>query len=153
MSDQPPSGPSDATLRFLQTNLPSFVNGIAKRRLHGKGKPVNHQKPRKWCRACGTAFDFGPMKDEDPIEKGVCDECMAKLIEGQACCTDERRFAFCVPTENLKDFAGQIVSVSPKVIDEIEKIKFGSVKTIPFPGAQSILPEPSEKPDEQSGPA
>lgn len=108
--------------------MPSFIKGLKKGKIGGKGIPALTNRPRKVCPICGLLFDHAFLKptDDVKINAAACNSCQEALDAGQIAfvCGDEYAFA---KSDKLSDMQGTIVRISPHVFEEIKK-QFGEVK-------------------------
>jgi hypothetical protein len=125
MTDEPLPGPKRETLLNLKAMLPSFIEGMAKKRAVGRGVPAQVRRPKKVCKVCGLLFDHVMMKltDETNIESSLCNPCQKQLDEGWTALVCAEKYAI-VRAKALSDWAGQIKRVSPNVMEALEK-QFG----------------------------
>lgn len=117
-----PTGPDRETLKNLAGMLPSFVQGMEKKRALGKGKAVQIPRPTKVCKVCGLLFDkvmAAPSKEMD-IHPTYCDRCDKELKSGCTAIVCGDLFAF-VTSSKLMDKAGEVMHVSPNVMEAISK--------------------------------
>lgn len=129
MSDQPnDTGPSHETLANLNSMMPSFINGLKKKKIVGKGKPALVRRPRKVCKVCGLLHDHAMLSPSEEIEihPTLCDTCGPMLESGYAALVCGEQYAM-IKCPRMEDWAGRIKQVSPQTMGAIEK-EFGSSK-------------------------
>lgn len=129
MSDAPQlPGPDRKTLLSLRAMLPSYIDGLAKRRIGGKGKPALVRKPRKVCKVCCVAFDHAMLRasDDTAIEGDLCERCKAHLDNGGFAIVAGGDYAL-LKSPEFTDWAGQIHKVSPAVMEQV-KTRFEVLK-------------------------
>lgn len=114
-----PTGPSPEFFRRLKDQLPSFREEVEKKRVRQGQTPVADMVPKKVCSVCGKGFDWGPIKGPIP-DLAVCDKCSKRLAGGDTALKSDNRFAF-IKSESLADKAGEIMEVSPQVMDQVQK--------------------------------
>lgn len=119
MSDQKPSGPSPEFFRHLKDQLPAMKRDLEKKRALRGQIPVADMVPKKVCEVCGRGFDWGPIKGPIP-ELSLCDGCDKALKDGYAALVSDNRYAF-IKSPSLSDMAGQIVKISPDVMEAVQK--------------------------------
>ena len=129
MSDTPPNpGPSHETLANLKAMMPSFIKGLQKGKIGGKGRPALARRPRKVCPVCGLLHDHAMLSPyaELEIKSETCATCGPMLKEGYAALVCGEKYAL-VKCHALADWAGTIKQVSPHVMEKVEK-EFGLSK-------------------------
>jgi len=120
MSDKPNTGPNLDTLRVVRQmfntlrDVPQQSGGVV-----GRGKVM---RPRKVCNVCGKLWDtvFLASTEETTISTALCDACEPKLKEGLTAFICGTRYAFVNCPEALADMRGQVVSVKPHVMEQLE---------------------------------
>lgn len=123
MSDTPPNtGPSHETLANLHAMMPSFIKGLKKKAVFGKGRPAAVSRPRKVCKVCGLLHDHAMLSPtaELEIKSDLCETCGPMLKDGYAALVCGEKYAI-IKCDALKDWAGTIKQVSPNVMDAVEK--------------------------------
>jgi hypothetical protein len=110
--------PSPEFFRNLKDQLPGFKQELEKKRVLKGQTPVEEMVPKKCCTVCGKGFDWGRIKGPIP-ELAVCDKCQAKLDAGETALKSDNRYAF-IKSASLADMAGQIMQVSPDVMDKVQ---------------------------------
>jgi hypothetical protein len=123
ISDQPESpGPSHSTLANLAAMMPSFIKGLNKKKIVGKGIPSLIRRPQKVCQVCGLLWDHAMLKatDDVHIKTQLCDSCQNMMASGCSAlvCGDEYAF---VKSYGLEDWAGTIKQVSAHVMASVKK--------------------------------
>lgn len=119
MSDPKPTGPSPEFFRHLKDQLPAMKRDLEKKRALRGQIPVADLVPKKVCSVCGKGFDWGPIKGPIP-ELALCDRCDKLLKDGYAALVSDNRYAF-IHSPSLSDMSGQIVKISPEVMEAIQK--------------------------------
>lgn len=120
MSDEQDTGPSFETLMKLRDALPSLAKGLAHKKIGGKGKPVIQPTPRKTCSVCCKMFDYVTVEDPPAVVAEPCEDCAKMLKDGCVAIVAGDRYAF-VKSKLLEDMAGQIMPVSPYVLEHVNK--------------------------------
>jgi len=144
MDDQPPNlGPSRETLLNLKAMMPSFIKGMAKKKVLGKGIVSAVRRPRKVCPVCGLLFDHAMIKptEDVKIETQPCKTCDTALKDGYCALVCGDKYALLKSAE-LEDWAGKIKQVSPHVIESLEKQY--AVTTLKINGSHRENTEPPE---------
>lgn len=131
MSTEHNTGPSHETLANLHAMLPSFIKGLRKKRVVGRGRPASVIRPRKVCKVCGLLFDKVSMSsaDEVSIVPALCENCEPMLAEGYTALVCGEDYAI-IKSERLKDWAGQIIHISANVMEKLKHERNGSEVTI-----------------------
>lgn len=131
MSETPLDGPSHETLANLHAMLPSFIKGLRKKRVVGKGRPASVIRPRKVCKVCGLLFDkvSMPADAEVSIVPALCQLCEPMLEGGYTALVCGEDYAI-IKSERLKDWAGQIIHVSAHVMDALKNERNGAKVSI-----------------------
>lgn len=114
-----PQGPSPEFFRRLKDQLPSFREEVERKRLRSGKTPVQDMVPKKICEVCGKGFEWTQIKGPLP-ELAVCEKCEGQLKEGYTALKADNRYAF-IKSASLADKAGQIMQVSPEVMDQVQK--------------------------------
>lgn len=141
MSDTPPNtGPSHETLANLKAMMPSFIKGLRKKKIIGRGIPAQIKRPRKCCKVCGLLFDHVMMSPSAELEiKGaLCETCEPLLNDGYAALVCGEKFAI-IKSPGLSSWAGEIKQVSPHVMEAVEK-EFGQPAKVRINGAKREHP-------------
>lgn len=122
MSDQPNTGPSPETLANLKAMLPSFIKGLAKKKILGKGIQAQVRRPRKCCKVCGLLFDYTFLSPsaELEIKPDLCKTCGPMLKEGYTALVCGEKYAI-VKSPAFESWAGEIIRISPHVMEAVEK--------------------------------
>lgn len=129
MSDMPqPDGPSHETLSRLRGMLPSFIRGMVRKKLIGKGKAIQTLKPRQCCRVCGLLFDKAlmPANEEQPIARSLCKTCGPLLKQGCIAFVHGNEYSI-VKSAKFHEWHGKIVHVHEREMEAIKK-EFGELK-------------------------
>lgn len=131
MSDTPLDGPSHETLANLHAMLPSFIKGLRRKQVIGKGNPASVIRPGKVCKVCGLLFDkvSMPADAEVSIVPALCKTCEPMLEEGYTALVCGEDYAI-IKSDRLKDWAGQIIHISANVMEKLKHERNGSEVTI-----------------------
>lgn len=126
MSDQPNTGPSHETLANLHAMLPSYIKGLEKKKIGGKGIPAVIRRPRKCCKVCCRMFDhtWASPSAEMEVKPCLCRTCGPALRHGYVALVCGDKYAL-IKSPRFKDDAGEIIQISPYVMEAVEK-EFGS---------------------------
>lgn len=128
MSDQQNTGPSHEILANLKAMLPSYIKGLAKKKIGGKGIPAVIRRPRKCCKVCCRTFDhvWAAPTAELELKPGLCKTCRPLLKDGYVALVCGDKYAI-IKSPHLKDAGGEIIRISPHVMESVEK-EFGLAK-------------------------
>lgn len=121
MSDElhKPQGPNPEFFKNLKEQIPAMKEALEKKRTL-RGQPaVKDMVPKKICRVCGKGFEWTTIQGPLP-EVALCKRCENRLKQGETALICDNRFAF-VKSPSLADKAGEIMEVSPEVMDQIQK--------------------------------
>jgi Zn-finger nucleic acid-binding protein len=121
MSEEP-AGPDRNTLKNLAGMLPSFMRGLAHKKSVGKGKSVRVPRATKMCPICADGYEKKNLPPDDRSNPEIknCPACQAQLDAGSAAFVCGDYYAFGMSPQ-LADMAGQIIQVSPHVMEALKK--------------------------------